>query len=423
MHLTNLDRHDAAMRQLLSRCIQFESVSGNESAFTRFIAEWAKQHGLIVDLWQADERELSKYPVASAKHVPLADRPTLVIKLSGVTGGRSLIFNAHADVVAAPRPEQWKLAGPWAGVERDGKFVGRGACDVKGPLVSALWAMLILRDIPDRAGGDVMLELVPGEEDCVTLGTLTSVVRGHTADACVVLEPTESLPRCASRPGCRFEITCLGRSVHGTVKWLGADAIELARDVLLCLPLLEQRWNDRAADPLFDHYPIARPVTVDLIRGGEWQGMVADRCVIGGYLELLPRDEPSQWMDRFISEMRALLSARGQDERRIQVVFPEQYPGHRTNTDHPLCRAAEAAIEESANLLQNIASPWNGWGAFNSGCEAGLRANLLGTPTLVWGPGSLAQAHAVDEFVEFAQVRAVAAMFARFAAAWTVGFS
>jgi acetylornithine deacetylase len=207
--------------------------------------------------------------------------------------------------------------------------------------------------------------------------------------------------------------------VHGTVKWAGEDAIALAREVLVCLPQLEQQWNDRTADPLFAGYPIARPMTVDLIRGGDWQGMIADRCVIGGYLELLPLDEPIPWMNRFIKELQGLLPKRRQEDGRVQVRFPEQYPGHRTDPDHPLCRAAHAAIEESAALLQNIASPWNGWGAFNSGCEAGLRANLLATPTLVWGPGSLAQAHAVDEFVEFAQVRAVATLFARFAIAWT----
>ena len=69
------------------------------------------------------------------------------------------------------------------------------------------------------------------------------------------------------------------------------------------LPALQTRWNDRAADPLFSTYPIARPVTVDVIRGGEWQGMIADRCVIGGYLELLPADEPAAWRERFINEL------------------------------------------------------------------------------------------------------------------------
>jgi acetylornithine deacetylase len=79
----------------------------------------------------------------------------------------------------------------------------------------------------------------------------------------------------------------------------------------------------------------------------------------------------------------------------------EQYQGHFTPTTDELCIAAATAAK-----IQK-------WSAFNSGCEAGLRARLLGTPTLVWGPGSLAQAHAVDEFVELRQVAEVAGYFAR----------
>ncbi|HKD36224.1 MAG TPA: hypothetical protein VKB78_05465, partial [Pirellulales bacterium] len=58
------------------------------------------------------------------------------------------------------------------------------------------------------------------------------------------------------------------------------------------------------------------------------------------------------------------------------------------------------------------------WRGFNSGCEAGLRANLTNTPTLVWGPGSLAQAHAVDEYVRWDDVSRVACMFTDFIHLW-----
>jgi acetylornithine deacetylase len=416
------DADESEFRSLLTRCLQFQSVSGHERVFTEFIADWARDQGFTVDLWQSNESDLAQFPVARAKHIALANRPTLVIKFpKNGKNGRSILFNAHADVVAAPHPDQWRFD-PWSGKEHAGRFYGRGACDVKGPLVSALWAMQSLRVAhPDGLDGDVMLELIPGEEDCVTLGTVTSVARGYTADACIVLEPTESLPRNASRPGCRFEITCSGKSVHGTVKWLGEDAIELGRIVLDILPVLQGRWNDRAADPLFASYPIARPVTVDLIRGGDWQGMISDRCLIAGYLELLPADEPAAWRERFNTGLRGELTQRGQDDRRISICFPEEYAGHWLSDDYPLCRTALGIVEDSRNLLQNIGLQWNGWQGFNSGCEAGLRAGLLGTPTLVWGPGSLAQAHAVDEFVEFSQVRAVAGMFARSAQQWTGG--
>jgi acetylornithine deacetylase len=406
------------MRTLLSESLRIPSVSGKEEPFTRFISDRLRSSGFIIDLWETDESQLGGYPVARARHLPLAGRPTLVAKLKGTAAGKSLLFNAHSDVVPAPHPERWIL-GPWDGHEKLGKYFGRGACDVKGALISAIWAMLAIKHAhPAGLPGELMLELVPGEEDCVTLGTLTSVVRGHTADACIVLEPTESLPRNASRPGLRFEITCHGKAVHGTVKWLGEDAIQLANGVLSILNELEKSWNCSPRDPYFRAYPIARPVTVDTVRGGEWQGMVCDSCLVAGYLELLPADEPAAWMDRFNLELAKLLDLRGLDRRNVTVEFVEQYDGHRLDSASELCRTAQKSVEFGTDLAQNRGSGWAGWTGFNSGCEAGLRAKMLNTPTLVWGPGSLAQAHAVDEFVEFSQVRLAAERFARFAVDW-----
>ena len=398
--------HAPAMRTLLGDALRLPSVSGSEGPFTRFVADYLRAAGLRVDLWQSTEAELTGHAVG--RHLPLADRPTLVATLPGSGGGRSLLFNAHADTVAAPDPHLWTHP-PFAGVEHNGKFVGRGACDVKGPLVSAIWALLAMRDHP--AAGDVSLELVPGEEDCVTLGTLTSVVRGHTADACVVLEPTECQPRNASRPGLRFEIACRGTAVHGTVKWLGVDAIAVARAVLTALETLEAEWNDRYADSLYSIYPIARPVTVDLVRGGEWQGMLCDNCRVAGYLELLPGDEPLAWQERFTTGVERTMTQLGKRPMadHVSVTFPEIYAGHVLPATDGLCRTAESAVGPA----------WSGWAGFNAGCEAGLRANLVGTPTLVWGPGSLAQAHAADEFVAFADVATVAERFVRLARSWS----
>jgi acetylornithine deacetylase len=401
------------MKELLRDCLRIPSISGSEGDFVRFIRDFAGGEGLMTDLFETTEAELSAYPVARAKHIPLAGRPTLVIGLTRSGHGPSILFNAHSDVVSPGRVEDWRF-GPWSGTEHDARFYGRGACDVKGPLVSAIWAMLAVRAaLPDGPPGPVQLELVPGEEDCVTLGTLTSVHRGYRADACIVLEPTEGLPRNASRPGLRFEILCRGRAVHGTVKWLGLDAIQSARAVLKCLADLESRWNDRSADPLFGIYPIARPVTVDTIHGGQWQGMICDACRIGGYLELLPRDEPAAWARRLVEELSDLLDQDAVDRRNIRVEFPESYSGHYVDVRSAICREAEGALDVSPDLAETDGLEWSGWAGFNSGCEAGLRANLQRTPTLVWGPGSLEQAHCVDEFVDFAQVHSVACMFAR----------
>jgi acetylornithine deacetylase len=385
---------DAQFLRLLSDGLKIDSTSGREATFVLFIEAWAKSHGLATELFQADEASLARYPQSAMRHLPLAGRPTLIVRVPGRAGAPSLLFNAHSDVVGPGDPAAW-THGPFSGHAVSARVFGRGACDTKGPLVAALWAMTTIASA-GHDGGDVTLELIPGEEDCIGLGTLTSVAHGVTSDSVIILEPTEGLPRCASRAGCRFEITARGRAVHGTVKWLGRDALALIRRVLAALDAIEARFNDRTADARFASYPIARPITVDALHGVGEQGMIADSAVCQGYLELLPNDDRLLWKSRLIDELKAEL---GPDAADVAVAFTEEYDGHSLGEDRGIYQAA-AQVAGLTRLE-----------ALNSGCEAGLRASLLGSPTLVWGPGSLAQAHAADEFVDFGDVRTVAARF------------
>lgn len=396
---------------LLGELIAHRSESGSERSMVEHLAQAAAELGLECDLWCCTEADLEARYGPLPPHRPLTDRPTLVIRLPGDAEAPSLLFNAHSDVVSAPDPQRWS-SDPWSGVVRDGKMYGRGACDVKGPLVSALWAMRMLSEVPAGRRGDVLLEVVPGEEDCVGLGTLTSVARGVTADAVIVLEPTDGLPTCASRSGLRFEIECRGRATHGATKWLGRDAIAFAVRVHQTLADIERSWTEDA-DELFQTFPILRPATADRICGGEWQGMICDKCVISGYLECLPRDNLDLCRRRFADGVEGGVKAAGFAPAEVTVRFTETYAGHRTDTAAPLCRAAVRALSESGGAD----GPFR-WSAFNAGCEAGCRANRLGTPTLVWGPGRLSDAHGVDESVDIGQLERCAELFARTALVW-----
>ncbi len=156
-------------RQLLQKLISFQSVSGREAPLVHYLDQWALDQGFETDCFETDEAALPAHPCTRAKHIPLAGRPSLVIRLGGNGTGRSLLFNAHSDVVDAPKPETWRH-GPWAGELENSRLFGRGACDTKGPLVSALLAMCELKSAyPGGLPGDVLLEIIPGEEDCVGL--------------------------------------------------------------------------------------------------------------------------------------------------------------------------------------------------------------------------------------------------------------
>ena len=391
---TSVSEIDSAMLNLLRRCIAMPSISGDEQPLVTLLADQASLWGFDVDLFQTDEAQLAGYPPAMGRHLPLSGRPTAVIALKGRAPGKTVLFNAHSDVVAVGDENRW-LHGPWSGTTVDGRIYGRGACDAKGPLVAGLGAMLKIRHLRGHDfPGIVALELIPGEEDCVDLGTLTSVVRGYRADAAIILEPTEGLPRCAARGGLRFEIAVHGRAVHGTVKWLGIDAVRGLRHVLGALDEMESQFSQIERDGRYTDYPVVRPITVDKISGGGWQGMICDKALCAGYFELCPEDDLDTWQERFISELTNWLVAQGYPGEGIDVQFPERYRGFFTPMDASLCRAAEKVIKYSS-----AAERWKKWLGFNSGCEGGVRFALHRTQTLVWGPGSLEQAHRIDEFV------------------------
>jgi acetylornithine deacetylase len=410
-----MEVHWPGLTATLTRMIRIASVSGNEAELVGFVADWARDHKFQTDVFETTQKPPADIIGASSASLPLQGRPTLVIRLPGRGGGRSLIFNAHSDVVAAPHPERWRFGGPWSGTMVDGRIYGRGACDAKGPLASGLLALLVLREVaPDGLPADVWLELVPGEENCVGLGTWTSVVRGYHAAAAVILEPTDGLPRCASRGGLRFRISLSGQAIHGTVKWLGRDALAALRVVLDALGRMEAEFQWMEPDPFFAAYPLQRPITVDRVEGGTGQGMICDAASAEGYFELLPRDDLDVWKERFAQALAGhggKVNLRSDD---IRVEFVEEYRGHITMPNHPLCQSAERIVTAS-----EAGAAWAGWSAFNSGCEAALRWRLDSTPTVIWGPGHLTQAHAVDEFVELASVRETARQLALLAWDWT----
>jgi len=410
--LLNQRRQDT--EQLLARLLQIPSTSGNERELVMFLAQWAGQNGFEADLFETTESQLQAYPQVKLPHIPLAGRPTLVIKLPGRATGPSLMFNGHSDVIAPGDAKRW-THGPWSGDISDGRIYGRGACDVKGAVASALAAMVaIKRKYPDGLPGDVMVEIVPGEEDCVGLGTLTSHQRGYHPDALIVLEPTEGQPRLASRGGARFSVRVRGKAVHGTVKWLGQDAIIAMRAVLENLEQLEKEFATPNPNALFANYPIMRPITVDRVEAANWQGATCDLATCQGYLELLPADDLADWKKRLQDRLVALHQMGKGAGCKLEIEFSEEYGGHELSAQHPLAQSACNAMVSAGLAAQSV-----GWSGFNAGCEAALRWSMNRTPTLVWGPGSLAQAHGVDEHVELQSVHETALALALCAIHWT----
>jgi acetylornithine deacetylase len=316
------------------------------------------------------EREFadSRFEVHRLEATP--GRPSLVVRLPGTGGGRSLMFNAHMDTVGVETMEN-----PFSGYVEQGRLYGRGAFDMKGSLAAAVAAMQAL----PRLAGDVYLAAV-ADEEFLSLGT-EEVLRHYRPDAAIVTEPT-GLDLCVAHKGFAwFEATIAGRAAHGSRPDLGVDAN------LAALPYLEQ--VGRLSVELLTRPPhplLGSPsLHVATLRGGSGWSTYAAACTIQLERRLLPGETAEQALAELPPGTR--------------LVF--ERPFYETNPMGRLVQVAQRALPKARITGQ---TPW-----FDSALYA-----AAGIETLVLGPAGEG-AHADVEWVDLASVEAAAAAYIQIA--------
>ncbi|HEX7512471.1 MAG TPA: M20/M25/M40 family metallo-hydrolase, partial [Candidatus Methylomirabilis sp.] len=144
-------------------------------------------------------------------------RPSVVGRLRGAGGGRSLMLNAHLDTVGVDG-----MPDSMTPIVRNGKMHGRGAYDMKGSLAACLAAVKALVDANVALRGELVLAAV-ADEEYASLGT-TEVARHVSVHAAIVTEPTE-LDLCIAHKGFVWlEVETLGRAAHCSRFFAGIDA-------------------------------------------------------------------------------------------------------------------------------------------------------------------------------------------------------
>lgn len=221
-----------------------------------------------------------------------AGRPSLVGRLPGAGGGRSLMLNAHLDTVGVEgMPE------PFVPVIRDGKMFGRGAYDMKGSLAACLAAVKALVDARAPLAGELVLAAV-ADEEYASLGT-AEVARHAPVDAAIVTEPTE-LGLCLAHKGFVWlEVETEGRAAHGSRYFEGIDANLRMGRFLGRLEGLEQALRARAPHPLVGPPSLHAP----LIQGGSELSTYAARC----RLQIERRTVPGETEAGVLAEITGLL--------------------------------------------------------------------------------------------------------------------
>jgi acetylornithine deacetylase len=396
--LDEVDAGAGAAVTRLGELVRVPSVGGAdaEHEIQAMLAAELRRNRLEVDHWPLPLPDLLAEPDFPGVEVERSEAWGLVGRLPGRGDGASLMLNGHVDVVPAGDPAAWSRPDPFSGQVVDGELHGRGACDMKGGLVAAVAAVAAVRRAGVPLRGDLLLACVPGEEDG-GLGTYATLRRGWRADACVVPEPTSLQLVPANAGALTFRLTVQGRATHASRRTEGVSALEKLLPVLAALDRLEARRN-ADVDPLMARWPIAYPLSIGTVSAGDWASTVPDRLVAEGRLGVA-LDEPVD-------------SAR----RALETSVAEACAGDPWLREHPVevtwwgGQFASGRLPAGSDLLQRVRDAHRAAGGAAQetwGGPYGSDLRLLtgaGIPTLHYGPGESALAHAADERVPVDEV-------------------
>ncbi|MEG0934267.1 MAG: ArgE/DapE family deacylase [Clostridia bacterium] len=322
-------------------------------------------------------------------------------------GGRSLLFNGHMDTMPAGNQADWTY-NPHTPTISGGKLYGLGACDMKGGLVAAVMAVQLLKDAGIPLPGDVHIASVADEEGGGN-GSIAAAMQGVKADAVVVCECSDRELIAAHMGFVFFRVEVVGQACHSGAKWLGVSAIEKATALIDALNALEHRWLLRYKHPLLP----APNLNVGVIRGGTAGSTVAGECLFEVCVHYLPGVMNH---DQVVREFREAIdwAANGDPwlaTHRPRLTVYQSGGAFEMDLEHPFTRAfCDAISAVQARPAKVVGSP--------AGCDSRVWRNIAGCPTLQYGPGALAQCHAVNEYVPLADYYDAILTYACLILAW-----
>jgi acetylornithine deacetylase/succinyl-diaminopimelate desuccinylase-like protein len=335
-------------------------------------------------------------------------RDNIVARLDGEIppeeGGAILMYEAHQDTV----PVDGMTIPPWTPEIRKGRVLGRGSCDIKGGMACMLAALSRLAEECPAGRPTVVLACSVNEEHGFTgalrLGELwsgPSRFLPRPPDAAIVAEPTSLDVVVAHKGVVRWQCHTRGRAAHSSQPELGENAIYRMADVLEMLELYA-----REVVPTLARHPLLGQPTLSVGRifGGVSINTVPDRCTIEIDRRVVPGEDPHAAREHAVQTVAGMLSHDPMVEHDPPLLVS---PGLSDELSHTLAAQLSETIRRCGAPGRCVGVPY--------GTDAPAFA-AAGIPTVIFGPGSIEQAHTADEWVAIEQLRAATEILFRFAA-------
>ena len=326
-------------------------------------------------------------------------RPNVIAHI-GPDDAPGLLFNGHLDVVGT----DGMTHAPFDGEVREGRLYGRGATDMKGgvaAMCAAAWRA--------ASGGALRTGITiaaVADEEWGSAGTRALVAGGVRAAAAVITEPTALAIAPAHRGFVWVQITVRGRAAHGSRYELGVDAIRHAAEVLVELDTLERETLVTRTHPLLGRASLHAAT----IEGGTGYSTYPDRCVLRVERRTVPGERPEQVMQEVEAAVERARRRHPELMADAELVLAQE-PSD-VSTSAPIVRALEGALAAAGEPVRVAGmSAWT---------DAAL-LNAAGIPTICFGPGDIALAHADTEWVDTNEIERATEVLTRLAAGFPEG--
>lgn len=354
------------------------------------------------------EEIFNEIGLAFERHTVVPGRDNILARLDGrpalEDGGKLLLLESHQDTV----PVDGMTIEPFSGAIEDGRVWGRGSCDIKGGMACMITALARLRDETPDSFPTVVLACTVDEEHGFTGATSLvdlwqsgkSSLLPCAPDAAIVAEPTLANVVAAHKGVVRWKCHTRGKACHSAFPSEGENAIYKMSGVLSAF----EKYAGEIVPQLGEHPLLGSPtISVGTIGGGTSVNTVADRCTIEIDRRILPSEEPDEVF-----------------QHAVQYVASQEAVCEPPEQDYPSIIAMGLSDEENADLANNLcrASKECGGPGELIGVPFGTDAphySRAGVPTVVFGPGSIEQAHTKDEWIAISELRLATEILFQFA--------
>ena len=371
---------------LMTKLISFPTVSRDSNLpLVDWVESYLDSHGIPAHRVYDETREKA----ALFAHVG-----------PNVEGG--IVLSGHTDVV--PVDGQAWHTDPWTVIEKDGKYFGRGTCDMKGFDALSIWALV---EAHHRGVTRPLQLALSYDEEVGCLGAPPMIDRMvetlPKASAVIVGEPSMMNAVTAHKGGLGLNTRIKGYEVHSSLMHTGVSAI------MYGARLIEWANQTNAASAAAEPSPVAAmfeptftTVHIGTIEGGTADNITAKDCRFSVDMRVLPDESPERWREIYMEQVAGVVGD-------MKAVHPDTDIEVDTTFWVPGLRPEEDG--EAERIVRQITGD-NGEHVVSYGTEAG-QFQERDYSVVICGPGSIEQAHQPNEFIEVAQFKAGAAFLER----------